>query len=103
VANAHRRALLRTKSHVRGAAPARGGTARRLRECGARSLAFLDLNGPAAAVALYGAARAEVPHVPLNYRLSRGEIESLLRRLDEPLIVAAPSQLEGLRCRQTRS
>jgi len=72
-------------------------TARRLRECGARSLAFLDLNGPAAAVALYGAARAEVPHVPLNYRLSRGEIESLLRRLDEPLIVAAPSQLEGLR------
>ena len=72
-------------------------TARRLRECGARSLAFLDLNGPAAAVALYGAARAEVPHVPLNYRLSRGEIESLLRRLDEPLIVAASSQLEGLR------
>ena len=53
-------------------------TARRLRECGARSLAFLDLNGPAAAVAMYGAARAEVPHVPLNYRLSRGEIESLL-------------------------
>ena len=72
-------------------------TARRLREQGARSLAYLDVNSPAAAVAMYGAARTEVPYAPINYRLSRGEIESLLARLDAPLVVAAPSQIEDLR------
>ncbi len=71
--------------------------ARRLREEGARSLAFLDVNGPAAAVAMYAAARAGVPYVPLNYRLSRDELEALLARLDAPMLVAAQSTLAGLR------
>ena len=70
---------------------------RRLRERGAGSIAFLDVNGPAAAVAMYAAARTELPYAPINYRLSRGEIESLLARLDAPLIVASPSQVEDLR------
>lgn len=71
-------------------------TARRLREHGARSLAFLDVNGPAAAVAMYAAARSGVPYVPLNYRLSRSEIEALLSRLDAPLIVGPSRGYEGL-------
>ncbi len=71
--------------------------ARRLRAEGARSLAFLDVNGPAAAVAMYAAAQAGVPYVPLNYRLSRDELESLLARLDAPMLVAAQSTLAALR------
>jgi acyl-CoA synthetase (AMP-forming)/AMP-acid ligase II len=46
---------------------------------------------------MYAAARTELPYAPINYRLSRGEIESLLARLDAPLIVAAPSQVKDLR------
>ena len=74
----------------------------RLRECHARSLAFLDVNGPAAAVAMFAAARAEVPYAPLNYRLTCAEIEAMIRRLDAPLIVAAPAQLAGLRLPEGR-
>jgi acyl-CoA synthetase (AMP-forming)/AMP-acid ligase II len=72
-------------------------TAQRARAQGARSIALLDVNGPAAFVAMYAAARAELPYAPLNYRLSREELEWQLARLDAPLVVAAASHLEGLR------
>jgi acyl-CoA synthetase (AMP-forming)/AMP-acid ligase II len=69
------------------------GLAGRLQTHRARSLAFLDVNSPAAAVSMYAAARAGVPYVPLNYRLSHGEIAALVERLDAPLIVAAARAL----------
>jgi long-chain acyl-CoA synthetase len=71
--------------------------ARRVRASGARSLAYLGVNDPAAAVALYAAGRAGVPYAPLNYRLTHGELEALVTRLDAPLVVAAPRLVAGLR------
>src|SRR5260370_29282221 len=40
-----------------------------LRSAGASALVYLAVNGPALPVALFAAARAGIPLVPLNYRL----------------------------------
>jgi acyl-CoA synthetase (AMP-forming)/AMP-acid ligase II len=66
-----------------------GMTARRLRGLSnggavtigdADALLYLDVNGPAFPVALFAAARAGVPLVPLNYRLGAEQLEELLSR-----------------------
>ncbi|MGW9264312.1 long-chain fatty acid--CoA ligase, partial [Gordonia terrae] len=49
-----------------------------IRETGARTVAFVGLNGPILTVALLAATQAEVPLTPLNYRLSAEAIRSLL-------------------------
>jgi acyl-CoA synthetase (AMP-forming)/AMP-acid ligase II len=71
-------------------------TAQRVLARGARCIAFLDANGPAAPVALYAAAYAGVPYAPLNYRLTGAEIGSLLGRLEAPFLVAAHALVAGL-------
>ncbi len=48
---------------------------------GAEYVALLDTNGPVLPVAIFGAAYAGVPYVPLNYRLTRGEINELVQRV----------------------
>ncbi|MER6792683.1 long-chain fatty acid--CoA ligase, partial [Amycolatopsis mediterranei] len=64
-----------------------GVTAARLRElsagaarklAGAGALVHLAVNGPAFPVALFAAARAGVPLVPLNYRLGREQLDAVL-------------------------
>ncbi len=51
----------------------------------------------AAPVVLFAAAYAGVPYVPLNFRLTGGELEQLLQRI-APAWLAAPSAfLERLR------
>ena len=59
-----------------------------LRESGAERVALLDVNSPAAAVALFAAAYAGIPYVPLNYRLTRAEINALIQRIAPAVIVA---------------
>jgi acyl-CoA synthetase (AMP-forming)/AMP-acid ligase II len=54
---------------------------------GARSVAFVGLNGPALPALLLASAAAGVPFTPLNYRLSADGLDQLLARLDSPLIV----------------
>ncbi len=54
---------------------------------GATRLAYLAVNGPAAPVALFGAALAGVPYVPINYRLTDAEIAALLARIPGALLV----------------
>ncbi|HEX9772072.1 MAG TPA: class I adenylate-forming enzyme family protein [Steroidobacteraceae bacterium] len=71
-------------------------TAQRVLARGARCIAFLDVNGPTAPVALYAAAYARVPYVPLNYRLTGAEIGSLLARLEAPFLVVARALVAGL-------
>src|SRR5947209_5735784 len=56
------------------------GGAALLRERGSRSLVYLDVNGPTFPAALFAAARAGVPLVPLNYRLSLEQLESLVMK-----------------------
>jgi long-chain acyl-CoA synthetase len=58
--------------------------------------AFLDTNGLAAPVALFAAAYAGVPYVPLNYRLTPGELEELLGRVAPAWLVSQPQHLARL-------
>ena len=53
----------------------------------AEQLALLDLSGPAVPVALFGAACAGVPFVPLNYRLSADELDGLGQRISPAVLV----------------
>lgn len=54
--------------------------ARWLRDQNASALVYLDSNGPAFPTALFAAARAGVPLVPLNYRLGTDQLAELLAR-----------------------
>jgi acyl-CoA synthetase (AMP-forming)/AMP-acid ligase II len=65
-----------------------------IRERGADSLVYLDVNGPAFPVALFAAARAGVPLVPLNYRLGQAQLDGLLAKHPKALGIAGPGALE---------
>ena len=74
-----------------------------LRKSGAARVALLDVNSPAAAVALFGAAYAGIAYVPLNYRLTRAEINALIQRTAPAIVVAGSEHaplvdaIEGVR------
>jgi acyl-CoA synthetase (AMP-forming)/AMP-acid ligase II len=61
-----------------------------VREHGAEAVVYLAVNGPAFPVALFAAARAGVPLVPLNYRLGRRQLDALLARHPKALGIADP-------------
>ena len=64
-----------------------------VRQRAADALVYLDVNGPAFPVALFAAARAGVPLVPLNYRLGRLQLDELLARHPKALGIAGPGAL----------
>ena len=64
-----------------------------VRERAASALVYLDVNGPAFPVALFAAARAGVPLVPLNYRLGQRQLDALLARHPGALGIAGPGAL----------
>ena len=64
-----------------------------VRQHGADALVYLDVNGPAFPVALFAAARAGVPLVPLNYRLGQRQLDALLARHPKALGIAGPGAL----------
>jgi len=68
------------------------GGARRIRESGADSLVHLAVNGPAFPVALFAAALAGVPLVPVNYRLGAGQLDQVLANHPRALGIADPGQ-----------
>src|SRR5688500_12819350 len=55
---------------------------------GASTVAYADANGPAAAVALFAAARAGASYCPLNYRLPPASLTALAERLDGAVAVS---------------
>ncbi|MEU5841493.1 long-chain fatty acid--CoA ligase [Rhodococcus sp. NPDC047139] len=59
-----------------------------IREAGADALVYRAVNGDAFPVALFAAARAGVPLVPINYRLGREQSEALLSHHPEALVIA---------------
>ncbi|MDR3419404.1 MAG: class I adenylate-forming enzyme family protein [Nevskia sp.] len=59
-----------------------------IRASRARYVALLDVNSPAAPVAIFGAAYAGVPYVPLNYRLTHAEVNELVERIAPAYLVA---------------
>ncbi|MGW0872095.1 class I adenylate-forming enzyme family protein [Streptomyces sp. NPDC002740] len=85
-----------------------GLTARRLRELAAGgahlvraadadAIVYLAVNGPALPVALFAAARAGVPLVPVNYRLGAAQLDALLANHPRALGIADPEHGEALR------
>src|SRR5579871_2619807 len=64
-----------------------------LRERAADALVYLDVNGPAFPVALFAAARAGVPLVPLNYRLGQQQLDALLAKHPKALGIGDPEAL----------
>jgi acyl-CoA synthetase (AMP-forming)/AMP-acid ligase II len=64
-----------------------------IRERAADALVYLDVNGPAFPVALFAAARAGVPLVPLNYRLGQRQLNALLAKHPKALGIAGPGAL----------
>ena len=70
------------------------GAARLVTSSGASALVYLGVNGPALPVALFGAARAGVPLVPLNYRLGHEQLQRLLAQHPGAYCVADAAQFE---------
>lgn len=65
-----------------------GSAATRFREAGVENVALIDENSSAVPVALFGAALAGVPYVPINYRLAPEVASSLVGRLGRCALVA---------------
>jgi len=63
---------------------------------GVSHVALLDENSEAAAIALFGAAIAGVPYVPLNYRLADADLAALLRRIAPAYITGDVARIERL-------
>jgi acyl-CoA synthetase (AMP-forming)/AMP-acid ligase II len=63
------------------------GAAELIRQSGCVHVALLDESSEAAAMALFGAALAGVPYVPLNYRLADADLAALLDRIAPALII----------------
>ena len=72
------------------------GAARIIRGSDARHAALLDVNSIAAPILLFGAALADVPYVPLNYRLTDDELNLLASRVTPSLLVGSGENLARL-------
>ncbi|GAA0617727.1 hypothetical protein GCM10009547_20020 [Sporichthya brevicatena] len=64
------------------------GGARLVTEQKADAIVYLAVNGPAFPVALFAAAYAGVPLVPVNYRLGAEQLDGILARHPDALVVA---------------
>jgi acyl-CoA synthetase (AMP-forming)/AMP-acid ligase II len=63
---------------------------------GASRLLYLAQNGPAFPVALFAAALAGVPFLPVNYRLGDEQLAEVMSRQDVPLVVTdTPERVPG--------
>ena len=70
--------------------------ARHFTDSGCSAVALLDTNSVAAPIAIFGAALAGIPYVPLNYRLTKGELDELLVRIAPAYLIAAPEYVAPL-------
>lgn len=63
---------------------------------GASRIGFLDVNSRRLPIALFGAALAGVPFLPLNYRLSDAQLSELLAREPGTLVVSSQSGIDRM-------
>jgi acyl-CoA synthetase (AMP-forming)/AMP-acid ligase II len=63
------------------------GAATNIRHSGCSHVALLDENSESAAIALFGAAIAGVPYVPLNYRLPDADLAALIKRIAPAVVI----------------
>jgi acyl-CoA synthetase (AMP-forming)/AMP-acid ligase II len=69
----------------------------RIRASDCRFVSVLDTSSPAVPIALFGAAMAGIPYVPLNYRLPRSQLDSLIERVSPAYLVAEDTHLAAYR------
>jgi acyl-CoA synthetase (AMP-forming)/AMP-acid ligase II len=72
------------------------GAAVRITQSGCSHVALLDENSEAAAIALFGAATAGLPYVPLNYRLADIDLAGLLQRIAPAYLVGDVQRIKRL-------
>ena len=72
------------------------GKADSIRNSGAERLVKLDVSNLGTPLSLFASAWAGVPYVPLNYRLTDGEIQALLARVTPAYLVTEDSRLSAL-------
>lgn len=65
------------------------------RASGCRYVSVVDTSSAAVPVALFGAALAGVPYVPLNYRLTRTELDELMQRISPVYLIADDHNLQA--------
>ena len=63
------------------------GAAASIANSGCSHVALLDESSEASAIALFAAAIAGIPYVPLNYRLADADLAALLKRIDPAYII----------------
>lgn len=72
------------------------GAAHKITESGCEFVALLDESSEAAAIALFGAALAGVPYVPLNYRLADEDLAALLKRVEPAYAIGDVARIQRL-------
>jgi acyl-CoA synthetase (AMP-forming)/AMP-acid ligase II len=72
------------------------GAAELIRRSECAHVALLDESSEAAAMALFGAALAGVPYVPLNYRLADADLAALLDRITPAVIIGDGDRVRRL-------
>lgn len=72
------------------------GAAATIEKCGCAYVALLDESSEAAPIALFGAALAGVPYVPLNYRLADADLAALLDRIAPACIIGDVERVKRL-------
>jgi acyl-CoA synthetase (AMP-forming)/AMP-acid ligase II len=72
------------------------GAATSIAESGCTHVALLDESSEASAIALFGAALAGIPYVPLNYRLADADLAALLKRIDPAYIIGNAERVKRL-------
>ncbi len=77
-------------------AAAAKGAAEIITRAGCSHVALLDESSAAAPIALFGAALAGVPYVPLNYRLADEDLGALLGRVAPALVIGDTARAERL-------
>lgn len=72
------------------------GAAAAIVDSGCAHVALLDESSEAAAIALFGAALAGVPYVPLNYRLADADLAALLKRIAPACVIGDVERVQRL-------
>lgn len=72
------------------------GAATRFSESGVGYVALLDESSEAAPIALFGAALAGIPYVPLNYRLADADLAALLKRIAPACVIGDVERVRRL-------
>ena len=72
------------------------GAAEAIAASGCTHVGLLDESSEAATIALFGAALAGVPYVPLNYRLADADLGALLKRIEPAYLIGDVERVQRL-------